>query len=800
MEFLKKTLSFVAITGLLTGCQITEEEKEKLEQAGENLEKIASAPFIAYPAENDTIEKSDEVRLLIDDSVDYKSMALIVDGIEVAVDEEAPYEFQWDPYYWSENEKATLIIRAITAGDNLLRSEVRTVEIGENVHNLVKITNPINGQILQNVNSTDISWTARAGAESYDVRINGVTFNTEQTTASIDLPAIGNYSMEVRAIDSQGHKGKWSDESRISLAILSAPEVTSPSDGQVFQNVNTTDISWNARDGAASYDVQVNGEMFNTDQTTVSIDLPTIGNYTISVRAIDSQGHEGQWSDERRISLTIPSAPIIYNSDPVDSENDWQVSFNWTGVLAASYKLQIATDTNFTSILEDKDHTTTSYSASLVAGIYYARVRTTNEFGYVSQWSEVNSVEVGMFSTKIDMHTYGGWSNEDAPVDFVIEDETLVITARQSNESDGSGDDFYVSKVNLQGEELWGKSYKPQMNNAKTIAKTSNGYVLPGNGTSWRDGKAIALDELGNQSWLSSYSSVEDLSSGEHGIYTQERIENIIEVSPSKYVALHRTINCIYTGPVNDWGYRPATCPNENVENKVKFIDRSGDDPVITDHQVVQPASGKYDQFSQLLLTDSGLYAAGRYTAANDASQDSSADGFTPSTSASGAVLLKLDKEDGSITSTRTAGGIKDSYLNSIAETKSGDLVVGYNNYYAAVTSIFKADGSSDSKIDGSQKYAQVVTDPNGNGYITLAQHRNVDDYYLTRYDEANVKVGESQRLSRCFREFRAQKIKSHPKHGLVILGTDKEWGASSSDTHTVYFNVTEDFNYLCPE
>lgn len=800
MDFLKKTLSFVILTTLLTGCQLTEEEKEKIEQAGENLEKIASAPFIAYPAENDTVDNAGEIRLVIDDSVDYKSMALLVDGIEVAVDDEAPYGFQWDPYYWSNNEKATFIIRAITAGGNLLRSEVRTVGIGGNVHNLVKVTNPSDGQILQNVNSTDISWSARAGAESYDVQINGVMFNTDQTTASIDLPAIGNYSMSVRAIDSQGYKGKWSDESRISLAILSAPEVTSPSDGQVLQNVNSTDISWNARDGAASYDVQINGEMFNTDQTTASIDLPAIGDYSMSVRAIDSQGHEGQWSDERRISLAIPSAPSIYNSDPVDSENNWQVPFNWTGVLAASYKLQIATDIDFTSILEDEDLATTSYSASLVAGIYYARVRTTNEFGYISQWSEVSSVEVGMFSTKIDMNTYGGWSNEDAPVDFVIEDESLVIAARQSNESDGSGDDFYVSSVTLQGLESWGKSYHNQIRSPKTIAKTSSGYVLPGNGTQWIDGKALSIDSYGNQQWLQSYTSEVDLDIDGNDTYTRETVNNIIEVTANKFVVLQRTSNCTYTGPVTEWGYRPSTCPSEAVENKIQFIDRSGDAPVITEHQIAQPASGKYDQFTQLLLTDSGLYAAGRYTAANGSAQDSSADDFTPSVSTSGAVLLKLSKVDASITSTRTAGGIRDSSLTSIAETQSGDIVVGYNSYYAAVASIFKADGSSDSKIEGSQKYAQVVADPNGSGYITLAQHRNVDDYYLTRYNESNVKVGESKRLSQCFRELRAKKIKSHPKHGLVILGTDKEWGSSNSDTHTVYFNVTEDFKYLCPE
>lgn len=712
MDFLKKTLSFVIFTGLLTGCQLTEEEKEKLEQAGENLEKIASAPYIAYPAENNTVTDLEFIRLVVDDSVAYKSMALLVDGIEVAVDEEAPYEFQWDPYYWSENEKATFIIRAVTADGNLLRSEIRTVIIGENVHNLVRVTNPVDGQVLRNVNTTDISWNARAGAVSYDYKVNGVTYSTDQTTASIDLPEVGSYAVSVRGVNRQGYKGKWSDESRLTLAI--------------------------------------------------------------------------------------PSAPSIYNSDPVAGQNHWQVQFNWNEALTSS-ELQIATDINFTSMLENENLTASSYEASLVTGIYYTRVRTTNEFGYVSQWSDVNTLGLGLFSKQIDMHTYGGWDRQDNPVDFLIEDESLVITARSSNESDGTGDDFYVAKVTLQGLESWGKSYHNQIRNPKTIAKTSSGYVLPGNGTQWRDGKALSIDSYGNQQWLQFYTSEVGLDIDGNDTYTSERVNNIIEVTANKFVVLQQTTNCTYTGPVDKWGYRPATCPSDVVEHKIQLIDRSGDAPVITEHQIAQPASGKYDQFTQLLLTDSGLYAAGRYTAANGSSQDSSADDFTPSVSTSGAVLLKLSKVDASITSTRTAGGIKDSSLTSIAETKSGDIVVGYNNYYAAVASIFKADGSLDSKIDGSQKYAQVIADPNGEGYVMLAQDRNGSKSYLTRYNGDNDKVGASTVLSQCFSQLKVNKIKSHPKHGLVILGTE-QLAFSSSDTRTVFFNVTSNFNYACPE
>ncbi len=705
MDFLKKTLSFVIFTGLLTGCQLTEEEKEKLEQAGENLEKIAVAPAISFPAENDTIYKATAIRLDVDNSVSYKSMALVVDGIEVDVDYEAPYEFHWDPYFWSENQKSTFIIRAITAGDNLLRSDILTLPIGNDVHNLVRITNPLDSSVIRNVNTTDISWNARAGAVSYDYKVNGVTYSTDQTMASIDLPVIGSYAVSVRGVNSQGYKGKWSDESRLTLAI--------------------------------------------------------------------------------------PAAPSIYNSDPVASENDWQVQFNWSGALASS-ELQIATDINFTSLLESEDLATTSYSASLVAGIYYARVRTTNEFGYISQWSDVSTVELGLFSTKIDIAKYG-YDQTDAPIDFVISDDELLIASRRSPNSDGSGDDFYVSKVDFHGVEIWGASFDGLGQSPRSISKTSEGSILTASGLSWNDGKLIAIDDQGNQQWHETIDSILYPDVGEFGGFTHERVEAITEVSAGKFVALKRKYNCIYKNESRSW----TSCPTHVSE--IVLIERDGEVSNISISQIAQPASGKYDSFTQLLLTDTGLYAAGRYTAANDSSQDSSADGYTPSASTSGAVLLKLSKTDGSIISTRTAGGIKDSSLTSIAETQSGDIVVGYNSYYAAVTSTFKADGSLDSKIDGSQRYAQVVADPNGDGYITLAQHRNVDDYYLTRYNEANVKVGESKRLSQCFNKLRAKKMKSHPKHGVVILGTDK-WGSSYDDTHTVFFNVTENFKYLCPE
>jgi hypothetical protein len=704
MELFKKILVLTLSISTLAGCQLTDDEKNKLDKANANLEKVAIAPLITFPAVNDKVEKPVDVRVDIDESVIYKSVSLLIDGENIATDLEPPYNFSWDPYFWSDRDQATLMIRAVTAEDVLLRSEVLTVRIGSFIQNQIQITQPTANQEFQNIDSTNIEWTAKSGATRYDYRIDSTSASTTETSAAISLPAIGDY--------------------------------------------------------------------------------------LLSVRATDAQGHTGQWSDGQMVSLVVPNSPTVQVAEGIAIDSDWQVDFSWSGGLVST-ELQIAADISFNSLLDTYTLDSNTHTESLVTGVYYARARTSNIFDQVSDWSEVQTLTLGLFAGKVDMATQG-YDNSDAPVDFVINNDDLVIAARKSNAIDGSGDDFYVSKVDLQGDKAWGKSFKNKLASPSTINKTSTGYVLAGKGKTWSDAGILAVSENGGFQWSNEYQHTED-SIG----YNRETVSNIVEVAADQYVALQTTQNCIYIGEANKWGNRPSTCPSENVEYKVKHIDKLGNGHTETDNAVVQSDSGKYDNFSQLLLTDSGLYAAGRYKANNDSSSDSSSDGYTPSVGASGAVLLKLNKVDGSILSVRTAGGVTDS-LTSITETQAGDIAVGYSNYYSSVASIFNADNSTGSVINGSMKNAQVVADLIKGGFVMLAQTRNGNSYSLTRYDEYNNQVGSSTYLNQCFRELRVMKIHSHPKHGIVILGTDKS--GSRYDTHTVFFNVSSDFKYVCPE
>lgn len=703
MELFKKILVLTLSISTLAGCQLTDDEKNKLDKANANLEKVAIAPLITFPAVNDKVEKPVDVRVDIDESVTYKSVSLLIDGENIATDLEPPYNFSWDPYFWSDRDQATLMIRAVTAEDVLLRSEVLTVRIGSFIQNQIQITQPTANQEFQNIDSTNIEWTAKSGATRYDYRIDSTSASTTATSAAISLPALGDY--------------------------------------------------------------------------------------LLSVRATDAQGHTGQWSDGQMVSLVVPNSPTVQVAEAIAIDSGWQVDFSWSGGLVST-ELQIAADISFNSLLDTYTLDTNTHTESLVTGVYYARARTSNTFDQVSDWSEVQTLTLGLFAGKVDMATQG-WDNSDSPVDFVINNDDLVIAASAGDFGDTTSD-YYVTKVDLQGNKAWGKSFSNKLAFPRSIKKTSTGYVLASSGKAWNDAGILAVSENGGFQWSNEYQHTED-SIG----YNRETVSNIVEVAADQYVALQTTENCTYTGEADKWGNRSSTCPSENVEYKVKHIDKLGNGHTETDNAVVQPNSGKYDNFSQLLLTDSGLYATGRYTASNDSSSDSSSDGYTPSVGASGAVLLKLNKVDGSILSDHTAGGVTGS-LTGITETLAGNIAVGYSNSYSAVASIFNADDSTGSVINGSMSNAQVVADPIKGGFVMLAQPRNSNSYLLTRYDEYNIQVGSSTYLNQCFRELRVMKIHSHPKHGIVILGTDKS--GSSYDTHTVFFNVSSDFKYVCPE
>ena len=152
--------------------------------------------------------------------------------------------------------------------------------------------------------------------------------------------------------------------------------------------------------------------------------------------------------------------------------------------------------------------------------------------------------------------------------------------------------------------------------------------------------------------------------------------------------------------------------------------------------------------------------------------------------------------------SEHVGGGIKDSSISTVIEDEGGNILVGYDNYYAGAATIFSGDlASTESVIDNSLKYSKLVKNSKTGGFdmIGLSRNSNVDRPVMVRFDSSNQKIGLTLYFSNCFTELRVKSVKSHPIYGTVVLGTDKH-GSSYSDTHTVFFNVSDDMKYACPD
>lgn len=690
----------------LSGCNLTEDDKKKLDKAGENLEKVALKPLISFPTDNDNIRGPITIIIDTDPTIEHKSVTLKVMGREVATDTEAPFEFDWQPYFWSTEEQSqvTLQVTAITADDSYLRSDLINVTLNDDLKDTLNIITPASDSSIQNIDSTQLQWAPLSGAQSYEYQLN------EQNVVA-------------------------------------------------------------------------------TTKTSATLSLPSTGNYSVKVRATNEDGQTGAWTNIRYFRLDKPIAPSFQSPQVSKVNNEWSINLSWNNGLGNT-EIEIATDNTFNSILENTITESSSINKTLPTGKYYARARSTNSLGHTSEWSQTSVIIAGLFSHKIDMATYG-WDSGDAPIDLVLNEQDTVILARKSNNSDGSGDDFYVTKINYDGGKTWGKSYKNIATSPTSINKTSSGYLLTGSSTSnYRDKTIFEINESGTKAWQQDIQHNHDTDAN---TITSEGVTDAIEVSENQYAILHTSWLYNITAE-NSWGYT-----TEFVEgtHSIDFIDRSNGNSIISQNAIDNPESGEYTNLNKLLVSDSGLYATGRYKANNATGNANSDDGFTPEASTSGSFLLTLDSSDGSVISERTGGGLADSSINNLIELGNGELVTSYNNYYAgAVTNFASNANTSTSKINGAVKYSIIAPLKDGD-YVMVGKSRSNDKKtVITRYSAENVQVGTSHTFDSCFYDLDIKSIKFQPEYGLIALGTD---GYSYNSKYTVLFNITDDFQYLCP-
>jgi len=215
-----------ALCWLLAGCNATDEEIARLEDFEQSMRQNALKPSIDYPAEGAVVDESIRIKVHVDEDHVYDSVVLLVNGEEFASDNEAPYEFDWQPYFWTFDSHVTLKAVAKSSGKIDLISDTRSVNLNTDAFSDVFQASQMTNVYPFGTTTVPLSWNAINEAVSYEYRVNdGEPMSVEVSTATVNVAGAGVYRVSVRAKDAFGHTGKWNYLPDISVLPASTPVV-----------------------------------------------------------------------------------------------------------------------------------------------------------------------------------------------------------------------------------------------------------------------------------------------------------------------------------------------------------------------------------------------------------------------------------------------------------------------------------------------------------------------------------------------------------------------------------------------
>lgn len=254
-----------------------------------------------------------------------------------------------------------------------------------------------------------VSWPVVARAESYDVSIDGKVINTNASNYTFsELKTDTTYSIKVRSKNSAG-------SSDYSVAIYAKTLEEIPKVPQVISanaSTRSATISWNAVDGAKTYEVNFNGTIEVTSKTTVTFNgLNPSTTYSYTVKAKNGAGASPASSVKTvRTSQELPSSPQQISASAAEKS----ITVRWNPISdATSY------DVFFNGTIQNTPLTSITFTDLKPDTKYTYKVRSINGAG-VSQYSTLYEVRTNK-ETPVVLTT----PNQ---VNAIIDSRGLVIT------------------------------------------------------------------------------------------------------------------------------------------------------------------------------------------------------------------------------------------------------------------------------------------------------------------------------------------------------------------------------------
>jgi len=253
-----------------------------------------------------------------------------------------------------------------------------------------------------------ITWQALEGAVGYRAEIAGdedfITPLWEQRVSStrVPLPELpdGEYHLRVRGIDSIGLEGL----NRVVRLVLDArpqpPVPLAPANRALFRGQQPT-LQWSDSEDATRYRLQIardpefrqlladqdglEGTRFETSALTET------GDYYWRLYSISASNEQGPVSDVRSWQVKpIPAQPET-GVEVTESE----IITSWRpGVAGQTYRIQLADDPEFESLLLDQSLDQPNWQLQPVRGqMRYFRVRYVEPDGYEGPWGATQRIE-----------------------------------------------------------------------------------------------------------------------------------------------------------------------------------------------------------------------------------------------------------------------------------------------------------------------------------------------------------------------------------------------------------------------
>lgn len=274
----------------------------------------------------------------------------------------------------SANTGYTYQVRANNADGSSSYSPVKTVKTAPNP--------PANANVTPAKNSVTLSWSAAAGATSYDIIFNGTTYNVTGTSKTFSgLQPGTTCTYQVRS-NSAGGSSSYSDKKTVTT-IPNPPNM--PSGVGASATADSVTVSWDAVAGAASYDILWNDTLYNVTGTSKTITglLPDTS-YLYKVRA-NNAGGSSTYSYLLSVRTLFNPPTVPTNINATATTNSVTVSFSAVSG-AKSY------DIIFNGTTYNMYSSTSKTFIGLSAGTSYTYQVRANNTGGSSPYSDTKTV------------------------------------------------------------------------------------------------------------------------------------------------------------------------------------------------------------------------------------------------------------------------------------------------------------------------------------------------------------------------------------------------------------------------